>query len=55
MWKKLKKKNIETINYAQFQLLIHIFFKSKLLIHIENRVDPGRFKPGGLIKFNLPL
>lgn len=25
----------------------------KLLIHIENRVDPRHFNPGGLTQFNL--
>ena len=33
--------------------LIHICFKRKLLIHIENRVDPGRYKPGWLTQFKL--
>lgn len=27
-------------------------FLKKLLIHIGNRVDPGRFKPSGLTRFN---
>jgi hypothetical protein len=33
-------------------MLKHMFQK-KLLIHIENRVNSGRFKPGGLTRFNL--
>ena len=42
------KENVET----KKEMLKHMF-KRILLIHIENRVDPGRFKPGGLTRFNL--
>ena len=36
-----------------FESLLWQHFKRKLLIHIETLVDPGRFKPGGLTRFNL--